>query len=213
MGAKPSPRPQAHDKDPTYAIIVLPQSPSHHSSTSPMSDPSTQERIEALLRKSLLGEELINTQFHLFSGRSLPSGRVLKPRVLCANNLLLAKRSTFFLDCECRLFAKDERAFDGVAYGATVLSTDIQPSDSDPSLVDLTDDKDVPSHARIDEYGYGSDSDLDDCTDPVPPSSLKLKPRKKQTPSRSRSRSGDDEWVPSVVCWGMSLPTELSTMR
>ncbi|KAI9458730.1 hypothetical protein HD554DRAFT_2029541 [Boletus coccyginus] len=104
-----------------------------------MSDPSKQERIEELLRKSLLGEELINTQFHLFSARSSPSGQVLKPRVLCANNVLLAKSSTYFLD---------------------LLSTDINPSD--PSLVDLTDDNDVPSSARIDDYGYASDSDLED---------------------------------------------------
>ncbi|KAI9458729.1 hypothetical protein HD554DRAFT_1691639 [Boletus coccyginus] len=47
-----------------------------------------------------------------------------------------------------------------------VLSTDIDPSD--PSLVDLTDDNDVPTSARIDDYGYGSDSDLEDCSDPTP---------------------------------------------
>ena len=63
-----------------------------------MSDSGKQERIEDFLRKSLLGEELVNTQFHLFSARSLPSGRVLKPRVLCANNVLLAKSSKYFLD-------------------------------------------------------------------------------------------------------------------
>ena len=63
-----------------------------------MSDPGKQERIEGLLRKSLLGEELVNTQFHLFSARSSPSGRVLKPRVLCANNALLAQSSKYFID-------------------------------------------------------------------------------------------------------------------
>ncbi|KAG8217017.1 hypothetical protein J3R82DRAFT_7333 [Butyriboletus roseoflavus] len=65
-----------------------------------MSDPSKQERIEEFMRKSLLGEELVNTQFHLFSARSSASGRVLKPRVLCANNVLLAKSSKYFLDRE-----------------------------------------------------------------------------------------------------------------
>ena len=62
---------------------------------------SKQRRIEELLRKSLLGEELVNTQFHLFSARSVPSGRVVKPRVLCAYNVLLAKDSKYFLDRAC----------------------------------------------------------------------------------------------------------------
>jgi hypothetical protein len=48
----------------------------------------------------------------------------------------------------------------------TVLSSDINPSD--PSLIDLTDDNDVPTDAQIEEYGYGSDSDLDDCNDLIP---------------------------------------------
>ena len=63
-----------------------------------MLDPSKQDRIEEFLRKSLLGEEPVNTQFHLFSTRSSPSGQVLKPRVLCANNILLSKSSKYFLD-------------------------------------------------------------------------------------------------------------------
>ena len=29
-------------------------------------------------------------------------------------------------------------------------------------------DDDVPYNARVDDYGYGSDSDLDDCDDPIP---------------------------------------------
>ena len=47
-----------------------------------------------------------------------------------------------------------------------MLSSDINPSD--PSLVDLWDDSDIPSNARIDDYGYESDSDLDECDDPDP---------------------------------------------
>ena len=66
-----------------------------------LASPGKQERIEEFLRKSLLGEELVNTQFHLFSARSAPSGRVVKPRVLCANNVLLAKSSKYFLDRAC----------------------------------------------------------------------------------------------------------------
>ena len=48
-----------------------------------------------------------------------------------------------------------------------MLSADIRPSD--PSLIDLTDDNDVPNNARIDDYGYGSDSDLDDYNGPAVP--------------------------------------------
>ncbi|KAF8554150.1 hypothetical protein OG21DRAFT_1484930 [Imleria badia] len=137
-----------------------------------MSDHSKQARIEELLRKSLLGDELVNTQFHLFSARSPPSRRVLKPRVLCANNVLLAKSSKYFLD---------------------LLSSDVNPSD--PSLVDLTDDHDVPSNARIDDYGYGSDSDLDDCDDPIP--ATQSEARKKLPASKDDDELSDDESVSS----------------
>ncbi|KAG9310050.1 hypothetical protein JVU11DRAFT_10093 [Chiua virens] len=104
-----------------------------------MSDTTKQERIEEFMRKSLLGEEVINTQFHLFSARSSVSGRVVEPRVLCANNDLLAKSSKYFLD---------------------LLSSDVDPSDT--SMFDLFDENEVPNDLRIDDYGYGSDSDLDE---------------------------------------------------
>ena len=69
--------------------------------TMSLEDSSKQERIEEFLRKSLLGEQLINTQFHLFSATSsVPSCRLTQPRVLCANNILLAKSSKYFLDCK-----------------------------------------------------------------------------------------------------------------
>ena len=70
------------------------------STTDPVLDPGKLERMKELLRKSLLGEEPVNTQFHLFSARSSLSGQVMKPRVLCANNDLLAKSSKYFLDRE-----------------------------------------------------------------------------------------------------------------
>ena len=67
--------------------------------------------------------------------------------------------------------------------GIPVLSSDINPSD--PSLVDLTDDNDVPNSARIDDYGYGSDSDLDDCNDPIPATNPEV--------PKGRSASKDDD--------------------
>lgn len=66
----------------------------------------TLECIEELLRKFLLGEELVNTQFHLFSTRSSSSARVTKPRVLCVNNWLLAKSSKYFLEREWLIHRK-----------------------------------------------------------------------------------------------------------
>ncbi|KAG6369513.1 hypothetical protein JVT61DRAFT_14311 [Boletus reticuloceps] len=138
-----------------------------------MLHPSKQERIEELLRKSLLGEELINTQFHLFSARSLPSGRVSSlasfPRA--PNTLWIA--GDLFAKCGYWTHRRD-----------LVLSSDINPSD--PSLVDLADDHDIPSNARIDEYGYGSDSDLDDCNDLIPAT----RPKCQRTTSASKD---DDE--------------------
>ena len=94
----------ANAQDKSYSRTAVLSHSIPTSPTIPMPGPDKQERIEELLRKSLLGEELINTQFHLFSARSLPSGRVLKPRVLCANNVLLAKSSRYFLDCTSFLY-------------------------------------------------------------------------------------------------------------
>ena len=43
-----------------------------------------------------------------------------------------------------------------------MLNSDLDANTSDGSLSDLTDTNDVPNHVRIDDYGYGSDSDLDE---------------------------------------------------
>ncbi|KAF8431061.1 hypothetical protein L210DRAFT_3004192 [Boletus edulis BED1] len=69
-------------------------------STLAQPDSRQPECLEELARKFLLGEELVNTQFHLFSAKSFSSGPVMKPRALCANNALPAKSSKYFMDCE-----------------------------------------------------------------------------------------------------------------
>ncbi|KAG6369515.1 hypothetical protein JVT61DRAFT_14313 [Boletus reticuloceps] len=122
-----------------------PKSATSAGSTFGQPSPIKLERIEELLRRTLLGEELVNTQFHLFSARSSASGRVMKPHVLYANNALLAKSSDYFLD---------------------LLGADV--NSSDPSLVDLMGDNDVPSSVSMDDYGYEDDSDLDNCDNPIP---------------------------------------------
>ncbi|KAG6369516.1 hypothetical protein JVT61DRAFT_14314 [Boletus reticuloceps] len=103
------------------------------------------ECLEELARKCLLGEELVNTRLYLFSAKSFSSGRVMKPRALCANNALLAKSSKYFMD---------------------LLSGGI--NSPDPLLVNLMGDYDVPNNALIVDYGYESDSDLDECDEPLP---------------------------------------------
>ena len=62
--------------------------------------PATSIPVHAqeLLRRSFLGEELVDVLFHLYSAKSTVAGRVVKPRVLCANSVLLAKSSKYFSD-------------------------------------------------------------------------------------------------------------------
>ncbi|KAG9310048.1 hypothetical protein JVU11DRAFT_10091 [Chiua virens] len=142
-----------------------------------LADPSKLERIHEFLRKSLLGQELINTQFHLFSARSATSRRLTKPRVLCANNVLLAKNSKYFLG---------------------LLSSDVSPTD--PSLSDLTDNHDVPNNVSIDDYDYASDSDLegDDEALAIPVADIK-KPKDRSVAKKTsrisvtRQPKDDDE--------------------
>ena len=44
---------------------------------------------------------------------------------------------------------------------------------SDPSSIELTGGNEIPCRARMDDYGYESDSDLDDCDDVMPVAKLK----------------------------------------
>ncbi|KAI9458725.1 hypothetical protein HD554DRAFT_1692103 [Boletus coccyginus] len=144
-----------------------------------MFDPGKLARIEGLVIKSLLEESLVDTQFYLFSARSPKSARVTKPRVLCASNALLAKSSKYFLD---------------------LSSADINPSD--PSLVGLTADNDVPSDARVDDYGYESDSDLEDSdatvpvTNPEAPKDQSAVLRGTPSNASAETRSKDDDRLP-----------------
>ncbi|KAG6377270.1 hypothetical protein JVT61DRAFT_15053 [Boletus reticuloceps] len=141
------------------------QQPATHN----MSDPRL---VEELLRMSLFGKELVDTEFHIFSARS--SGRVMKPRALLANNALLAKNSKYFLD---------------------LLNSDMDPSDS--SLVEFIGDDDVFGSAPIDDYGYETDSDLDDYDDPIPVAIAKPSKSRSATLSTFHSQC-DDEKLPET---------------
>jgi hypothetical protein len=76
-----------------------------------------------------------------------------------------------------------------------VLSSDINPSD--PSLIDLTGDNDIPSNAHIDDYGYESDSDLEECDDPIPvanPEAPKYRSVASSTsPGSAETQPGDND--------------------
>ncbi|KAH7882004.1 hypothetical protein F5I97DRAFT_1910981 [Phlebopus sp. FC_14] len=105
--------------------------------------------IEELLRKLLLGQELVNTQFHLFSRRSKATRKVVGRRVLYTNDALLTANVQFFADL--------------------LSSSDADLTQSDPSLSNIAendDDDRIPSGIAIEEYGYESDSDLEDDADP-----------------------------------------------
>lgn len=52
--------------------------------------------------KSILGQELVDTKFHIFSGRSAHLRKVTQLQVLSANDVVLTARSDFF--AECKLF-------------------------------------------------------------------------------------------------------------
>ncbi|OJA15814.1 hypothetical protein AZE42_09162 [Rhizopogon vesiculosus] len=95
--------------------------------------------VEALLMKSILGEELVDTKFHLFSGRSIPTCNVTRLQALSANDVVLTSRSDFF---------------------AGLLSK-VESSASDPTFIDFDDGSALEDNA-LDDYGYASDSDLED---------------------------------------------------
>ncbi|EGN92310.1 hypothetical protein SERLA73DRAFT_191353 [Serpula lacrymans var. lacrymans S7.3] len=94
------------------------------------------ERVDALLRKSLLGEELINTQFHLFTAHSVRSHKAIRPRALFANDVLL----------------------EGSEYFTKLL---VHKQDAD-GVVDFSERNPYVEGLSLDDYDYASDSDLED---------------------------------------------------
>ncbi|KAI6038872.1 hypothetical protein EDC04DRAFT_3141189 [Pisolithus marmoratus] len=95
---------------------------------------------DELIRKSLLAEDIVDVHFHLFSRRS--KSRVLYPRALNTNTALLKSSAKYFVD----LFSSDE-----IPSHATMVN--VRTTDVIFDGVDLED------------YGYGSDSDLEDEDD------------------------------------------------
>ncbi|KAG1854123.1 hypothetical protein C8R48DRAFT_776914 [Suillus tomentosus] len=97
-----------------------------------------QALVEALLMKSILGQELVDTKFHVFSGRSAHLRKVIRLQDLSANDIVLTARSVFF---------------------AELLSRTGSP---DATFVDFDGGSEFADGIALDDYGYTSDSDLED---------------------------------------------------
>ncbi|KAG2114968.1 hypothetical protein BD769DRAFT_1363583 [Suillus cothurnatus] len=97
-----------------------------------------QALVEALLMKSILGQELVDTKFHIFSGCSAHLRKVVRLQALSANDVVLTARSEFF---------------------AELLSRAGSP---DATFVDFDGGSVFEDGMALDDYGYTSDSDLED---------------------------------------------------
>lgn len=97
-----------------------------------------QALVEALLMKSLLGYELVDTKFHLFSGRSAHPRKVTRLQALSANDIVLTARSEFFAE----------------------LSSGTGSPDA--TFVDFDGGSAYEDGMALDDYGYDSDSDLEE---------------------------------------------------
>lgn len=97
-----------------------------------------QALVEALLMKSILGQELIDTKFHLFSSRPSHPRKVSQLQSLSANDVVLTARSDFL---------------------GELLSRTGPP---DATFVDFDGSSAFEDGMALDDYGYASDSDLED---------------------------------------------------
>ncbi|KAG2037930.1 hypothetical protein BDR03DRAFT_981933 [Suillus americanus] len=97
-----------------------------------------QALVEALLMKSILGQELIDTKFHLFSSRPPHPRKVSQLQALSANDVVLTARSVFL---------------------GELLSRTGPP---DATFVDFDGSSAFEDGMALDDYGYASDSDLED---------------------------------------------------
>ncbi|KIJ59611.1 hypothetical protein HYDPIDRAFT_33051 [Hydnomerulius pinastri MD-312] len=119
-----------------------------------------QAQIDTLLLKSLLGEELIHTQFYLFSSRSIKKGTLRKPRVLCVNNTIVTQSLPYFAK---RGSLTLNKAFVTEFDSLVVLATNEETSDA--AIFEFPEGHDLYDEMPLGHYGYEDDSDLDDEDD------------------------------------------------
>jgi hypothetical protein len=66
-----------------------------------------QALVEALLMKSILGQDLVDTKFHLYSARLPLSRKTSQLQALSANDVVLTARSEFFAELLSRTGPSD----------------------------------------------------------------------------------------------------------
>lgn len=128
---------------------------------------------EELLRKLLLAKDINDVHFHVFSRRS--KSRVIGPCLLNANTTVLKSSSEYFAD---------------------LFSSDVIPASTAMMQIATTDE--IFDGIDLSEYGYESDSDLEDDTDTtVSPTHIQV-----------RAGSGSDNKDP-----GTCVPTMLNVEK
>ena len=113
-----------------------------------------QALVETLLMKSILGQELTDTKFHFFSGRSVHTRQLTRLQALWANDVVLTSRSEFFAECKLAFHMAGY-----LTHRQLVLS---KTESSDATFVDFDCGSIFEGDMVPDNYGYESDSDLED---------------------------------------------------
>ncbi|KAI6148080.1 hypothetical protein BKA82DRAFT_4147937, partial [Pisolithus tinctorius] len=144
--------------------------------SSPSFNSSTRTPLwtEELLRKLLLAKDINDVHFHVFSRRS--KSRVIGPCLLNANTTVLKSSSEYFAD---------------------LFSSDVIPAST--AMMQIATTNEIFDGIELSEYGYESDSDLEDDTEDttVSPTHIQV-----------RAGSGSDNKDP-----GTCVPTMLNVEK
>ncbi|KIM57525.1 hypothetical protein SCLCIDRAFT_1219363 [Scleroderma citrinum Foug A] len=108
-------------------------------------------RLNTLLLKSLLGEEIGDIKFYLFSSRSKHKGRIFRPRALHANSGLLSESLPYLAD-----LLKGKKSL------------------ADHAMFEFHGVDNYPWMTSHNEYGYEDDSDLDEAEETEEENTTKL---------------------------------------
>jgi len=142
----------------SHTLESCPPSKVYLSSGLPVTDLKSAQ-LNTLLLKSLLGEEIGDIKFYLFSSRSKHEGRIFRPRALHANSELLSKSSPYFADR--KFFIVGSRDFRVIITRNSVLKE--KKSLVDHAMFEFHEVHSYPRTTSHSEYGYEDDSDLDEA--------------------------------------------------
>ena len=127
-------------------------------------------RLNTLLLKSLLGEEIGDIKFYLFSSRSKHKGRIFRPRALHANSGLLSESLPYLADCKFLIVGS--RDFGVIITRISVLKG--KKSLADHAMFEFHGVDNYPWMTSHNEYGYEDDSDLDEAEETEEENTTKL---------------------------------------